>query len=55
MEPTRPLSKPSAERRFAELAAAVREHEQALRRSTPLGRRAPDENLYRRLRQICGQ
>jgi hypothetical protein len=55
MEPTRPASRPSAERRLADLAAAVREHEQALRRSNPFGRRAPDDNLYRRLRQICGQ
>jgi hypothetical protein len=43
-----------AARRFAELAAAVREHEQALRRSRPLGIRAPDDSLYRRLRQLCG-
>jgi hypothetical protein len=43
-----------ATRRFSELAAAVREHEQALRRSRPLGVRAPDDSLYRRLRQLCG-
>ena len=43
-----------AARRFSELAAAVREHEQALRRSRPLGIRAPDDFLYRRLRQLCG-
>jgi hypothetical protein len=55
MEPTRTSSNRSAERRLADLAAAVREHEQALRRSNPFGRRAPDDNLYRRLRQICGQ
>jgi len=55
MEPIRPRIQPPAERRLADLAAAVREHEQALRRSNPFGRRAPDDNLYRRLRQICGQ
>jgi hypothetical protein len=55
MEPIRPTINASAERRLADLAAAVREHEQALRRSSPFGRRAPDDNLYRRLRQICGQ
>jgi hypothetical protein len=43
-----------ATRRLTELAAAIREHEQALRRSRPLGLRAPDDHLYRRLRQICG-
>ena len=43
-----------ARRRLTELAAAIREHEQALRRSRPLGVRAPDDYLYRRLRQICG-
>jgi hypothetical protein len=43
-----------ATRRLTELAAAIREHEQTLRRSQPLGLRAPDDHLYRRLRQICG-
>jgi hypothetical protein len=43
-----------ATRRFMELAAAIREHEQSLRRSRPVGLRAPDDHLYRRLRQICG-
>jgi hypothetical protein len=43
-----------ATRRLTELAAAIREHEQTLRRSRPLGLRAPDDYLYRRLRQICG-
>ena len=43
-----------ARRRFTELAAAIREHEQALRRSRPQAMRAPDDHLYRRLRQICG-
>jgi hypothetical protein len=40
--------------RLAELAAAVREHEQSLRRAGPLRVRAQDDLLYRRLRQICG-
>lgn len=44
----------AAQRRLVELAAAIREHEQKLRRSRPLGLRAPDDHLYRRLRQICG-
>ena len=43
-----------AQRRLTELAAAIREHEQSLRRSRPLALRAPDDHLYRRLRQICG-
>jgi hypothetical protein len=42
-----------AQRRLIELAAAIREHEQALR-SRPLAVRGPDDHLYRRLRQICG-
>ena len=42
-------------RRLIELAAAIREHEQKLRRSRPMGLRAPDDRLYRRLRQICGE
>jgi hypothetical protein len=41
-------------RRLVELAAAVREHEASVRRSRPLGVRAQDDVLYRRLRQICG-
>jgi hypothetical protein len=40
--------------RLAELAAAVREHEQSLRRAGALRVRAQDDLLYRRLRQICG-
>jgi hypothetical protein len=44
----------NAQRRFTELAAAIREHEQNLRRARPLTLRAPDDHLYRRLRQICG-
>jgi hypothetical protein len=43
-----------ARRRFTELAAAIREHEQKLRRARPQSMRAPDDHLYRRLRQICG-
>jgi hypothetical protein len=35
------------------LAAAVREHEQALRRSRPYAVRAQDDFLYQRLRQLC--
>ena len=44
----------SATRRLNDLAAAVREHEESLRTTRPLGRRAQDDHLYRRLRQICG-
>lgn len=42
-----------AERRFAALAAAVREHEASIRRRE-YSMRPHDESLYRRLRQICG-
>jgi hypothetical protein len=42
-----------AQRRLIDLAAAIREHEQTLR-SRPVALRAPDDHLYRRLRQICG-
>lgn len=42
-----------ATRRLTELAAAIREHEESLRSSRPLGLRAQDDHLYRRLRQIC--
>ncbi len=42
-----------ARRRLIELAAAIREHEQALR-ARPVAVRPPDDHLYRRLRQICG-
>jgi hypothetical protein len=42
-----------AQRRLMDLAAAIREHEQTLR-SRPVALRAPDDHLYRRLRQICG-
>lgn len=42
-----------AERRFAALAAAVREHEANVRRRE-IKVRPQDQALYRRLRQICG-
>ena len=49
-----PLSERNvAERRFAALAAAVREHEAAVRRRA-YGMRSQDAHLYTRLRQICG-
>jgi hypothetical protein len=41
------------ERRFSALAAAVREHEASVRRRE-YSMRAQDAQLYRRLRQICG-
>jgi hypothetical protein len=43
-----------AERRFSALAAAIREHEAAVRRREYTVR-AQDRALYRRLRQICGE
>jgi len=42
-----------AERRFSALAAAVREHEASVRRRE-YSTRPQDSQLYRRLRQICG-
>jgi hypothetical protein len=42
-----------AQRRFSALAAAVREHEAAVRRRE-YSTRTQDSQLYRRLRQICG-
>ncbi len=42
------------DRRFRELVAAVRDHQEASRRARPPGR-ARDERLYRRLRQIAGE
>jgi hypothetical protein len=42
-----------AQRRFAALAAAVREHEAKVRRRENQAR-PQDQALYRRLRQICG-
>jgi hypothetical protein len=43
-----------AERRFSALAAAVREHEAMVRRRE-YSERTQDSQLYRRLRQICGE
>jgi hypothetical protein len=43
-----------AERRFSALAAAVRNHEANMRRRE-FSVRAQDSELYRRLRQICGE
>jgi len=43
-----------AEQRFSALAAAIREHEATVRRREYLIR-AQDAQLYRRLRQICGE
>jgi hypothetical protein len=43
-----------AQRRFSALAAAVRQHEAAVRRRE-YSIRAQDSELYRRLRQICGE
>lgn len=48
------LQRRNMERRFYALAAAVREHEANLRRSAGEVDRE-DENLYRRLRQLCGE
>ena len=42
-----------AERRFSALAVAVREHEASVRRRE-YSTRPQDSQLYRRLRQICG-
>jgi hypothetical protein len=42
-----------AQRRFSALAAAIREHEANVRRREYL-LRPQDAQLYRRLRQICG-
>jgi hypothetical protein len=44
----------TAQQRFTELAAAIREHEHSVRRNRPYGVRSQDDHLYRRLRQICG-
>jgi hypothetical protein len=43
-----------AERRLADLALAVRQHEDAARRLNASPARANDRQLYRRLHQICG-
>ena len=52
--PRLPAGPEQAAKRLAELAAAVREHEQSLRSAGPSRIRAQDDHLYRRLRQICG-
>jgi hypothetical protein len=44
----------SPDERLSELAAAVREHESRCRH-TALPARPQDMQLYRRLRQICGE
>ena len=43
-----------AERRLADLALAVRQHEDSARRQSTSPARPNDRQLYRRLRQICG-
>jgi hypothetical protein len=43
-----------AEQRFSALAAAIREHEATVRRREYVIR-PQDAQLYRRLRQICGE
>jgi len=43
-----------AERRFSALAAAIRDHEASVRRRE-YSVRPQDRQLYRRLRQICGE
>ena len=48
------LQRRNMERRFYALATAVRDHEASVRRSN--GEVEPqDEDLYRRLRQLCGE
>lgn len=47
------INRRNMERRFYALAAAVRDHEAGVRRSDSLLTEA-DEQLYRRLRQLCG-
>lgn len=51
LDPT--IERRLAQRRFSALAAAVREHEASVRRRE-YSVRAQDTQLYRRLRQICG-
>jgi hypothetical protein len=43
-----------AEGRLADLALAVRQHEDTARRQSASPGRPNDRQLYRRLRQICG-
>lgn len=47
------LDSRALERRFTDLAAAVRDHEAAVNRRE-IAARPQDLSLYRRLRQICG-
>lgn len=54
MKATTIQTDPEAELQLRELAAAVRDHEETLRRNRLGAVRAPDARLYRRLRQICG-
>ena len=47
------ITKRNMERRFYALAAAVREHEARTRRGGGASRQ--DQDLYLRLRQLCGE
>jgi hypothetical protein len=51
---TRLVQRELHDKRFSALAAAVRDHE-ARARELLVGVRSHDLELYRRLRQICGQ
>lgn len=53
-ERTAELRRRNMERRFFELAAAVRDHEADSARAPGSAPRPADERLYRRLRQVCG-
>jgi len=53
-EDRRDLTRRNMDRRFYALAAAVRDHETSVRRGEG-GAGNRDEQLYRRLRQICGE
>jgi hypothetical protein len=44
-----------AERRLADLALAVRQHEDTTRGQLTSAARPQDGRLYRRLREVCGQ
>jgi hypothetical protein len=44
-----------AERRLADLAQAVRQHEDTTRGQLTSAARPQDGRLYRRLREVCGQ
>lgn len=52
-EDLRDLNRRNMDRRFYALAAAIREHETSVRRDQG-GPATRDEQLYRRLRQVCG-